>query len=157
MKLTRGLFAVTLVFLPLLSCRGEGDPGSSSIRIGEGWVRAMPLLEGAEGVGTNSAAYLLLRNEGATGDRLLGAESPCASRVEIHESSMEGEVMRMRKVDELEIPPRSEVELKPGGLHLMLLGLTGPLIEGEEVDLTLHFRGAGDRPLRLPVRSGGGR
>lgn len=116
----------------------------------------MPLLEGGEGVSTNSAAYLLLRNTGGTSDRLAGAESSVASRVEIHESSMEGEVMRMRKVDGLEIPAGSEVELKPGGLHLMLLGLDEPLTEGEEIEITLRFEQSGDRIVALPVRSGGG-
>ena len=116
----------------------------------------MPLLEGGGGASTNSAAYLLVRNDGGTGDRLTGAESPAASRVELHESFMEGEVMRMRKVDSLDIPAGSEVELKPGGLHIMLLGITGPLVEGEEIELTLHFERSGDRIVRLPIRSGGG-
>ena len=155
MKLPHRICPVALFFL-FLSCSGEGEAGPPAIQIGDGWVRAMPLLEGGEGVSTNSAAYLLLRNTGGTSDRLAGAESSVASRVEIHESSMEGEVMRMRKVDGLEIPAGSEVELKPGGLHLMLLGLDEPLTEGEEIEITLRFEQSGDRIVALPVRSGGG-
>ncbi len=156
MKLIRRLSSVALLGCLLMPCNGCDDLGSSSIHLGEGWIRAMPLLAGPEGLGTNSAAYLRLRNNGAQSDRLLGAESSAASRVEIHESWMEGDVMRMRQVDALDLPPRSEVELRPGGLHLMLLGLTGPLIEGEEIELELHFERAGDRTATLPVRSVGG-
>ena len=117
----------------------------------------MPLMTEGEGAGTNSAAYLVIRNGGESTDRLTGAATPVAEAVEVHESRVVNDVMTMREVGVLEIPPGDSVVLKPGGLHLMLLGLRAPLLEGEELDLTLNFEVAGERHLRIPVRSMGGR
>ena len=116
----------------------------------------MPLLDGSAGVGTNSAAYLLLRNDGERRDGLVGGESPAASAVEVHESVMYGEVMRMQKVEELELPAHGTVEMKPGGVHLMLLGITRPLEDGEEIEITLRFMRSGEMTVTLPVRLVGG-
>jgi copper(I)-binding protein len=117
----------------------------------------MPLIQGESGAGTNSAVYLALRNDGEVGDRLLGGETPTAAAVEVHESYLVDDVLRMRKVDSLEVPPTTTIELKPGGLHLMLLGITRSLVEGEEVELTLKFERSGPLVLRVSVRGPGGR
>jgi copper(I)-binding protein len=69
---------------------------------------------------------------------------------------MEGDIMRMRRVEDLPLPPGESVELRPGGLHLMLLGLTRSLLDGDTVDLTLHFDGAPDLAISVPVRSSEG-
>ena len=84
---------------------------------------------------TTAGAYMKL-----TSDRrasLLGAESPAAGRAEIHEMSMEGNVMRMRPVPRLELPPGKTVELKPGGHHMMLVDLKRPLKKGDLVPIRL--------------------
>ena len=112
----------------------------------------MPLVGGEEGIGTNSAAYFSLHNEGERKDRLVGASSPAAGRVEIHESFVVGEVMRMREVEGVDLPPGGRVELRPGGLHVMLLDLTRPLLEGEDVVLTLLFEGSDPMEVTVPVR-----
>ena len=84
---------------------------------------------------TTAGAYMKL-----TSDRrasLLGAESPAAGRAEIHEMSMEGNVMRMRPVPRLELPPGKTVELRPGGHHMMLVDLKRPLKKGDLVPIRL--------------------
>lgn len=106
--------------------------------------------------GTNSAVYLTLRNDGGEADRLTGGETTAAASAQIHESRMVDDVMRMQRVDGLDIRPGEPVVLKPGGIHIMLLGLTRPLIEGEEIDLTLHFLRSDDLVVSVPVRLLGG-
>ena len=117
----------------------------------------MPLIQEEGGAPTNSAAYLVLRNPGRVPDRLVGAVTDVAERVEIHESLLVEDVMRMQKIDGLAVPPNGAVELNPGGIHLMLFGLSRALVEGEKVDLTLRFERAGDISVSAPVQSAGGR
>ncbi len=84
---------------------------------------------------TTAGAYMQL-----TSDRrasLLGAESPAARSAEIHEMKMDGNVMRMRAVPRLELPPGKTVELKPGGYHMMLVDLKRPLKKGDLVPIRL--------------------
>lgn len=115
----------------------------------EGWVRFSP--------GPNAAAYLTLENHGDLPLRLVGARTPVAERVELHETFMrevEGKkVMGMRPVPFLEVPPKGRVELKPGGYHFMLLGLKRPLKAGEEVEVYLLFAGGRVLKVVLPVEA----
>jgi hypothetical protein len=109
------------------------------------WARATP--KGAD-VG---AAYLEIRNAGATPDTLTGGSSDFAT-VEIHEMSMQGGVMTMREVtDGLAIPANGDVKLAPSGYHIMLAGLKHPLVKGESVKLTLTFAHAGSVTVDFPV------
>jgi hypothetical protein len=121
------------------------------------WVRPATLLSEEVGGATNTAAYFLLRNTGARPDRLVGGETDVAASLEIHESRVEDDVMRMRRVDELEVPPDGEVVLQPGGFHVMLLGLRRPLAEGDTILFSLDFQHAGRLDLRIPVRVAGSR
>jgi len=116
----------------------------------------MPILEGEAGIGTNSAVYFRLQNRGGIADRLMGGETSAAERVEIHESSMVDDVMRMREVDGLEVPSHGAVELKPGGAHIMLFGLTRSLLGGEQIDLTLRFQHSEDLTVTVPIHAGRG-
>jgi hypothetical protein len=84
---------------------------------------------------------------------LIGAESPVADSVEIHETTMEGKVMRMRALSKLELPPGKTVEMKPGGYHIMLLSLKRPLKEGEVVPLQLKVEMADKSVRTLEVRA----
>lgn len=95
-------------------------------------------------------AYLTIHG-GDVADRLVGVSSPRSSKVELHTMSMDGDVMQMREVDAIDVPAQGEVKLMPGGMHLMLLGLTAPLKAGEKVSLTLHFERAGNRTVEVPV------
>jgi copper(I)-binding protein len=96
--------------------------------------------------------FLTIENEGPDADRLLSASSPAADVVQIHEMTMEGEVMKMRQLaDGLEIPAGQIVVLSPGGFHLMFMGLKQAFVEGETVPVTLVFEKAGTVEIALPV------
>ena len=88
--------------------------------------------------------YLLIRNTGASADRLVGASSTAAARVELHVHAREGEVMKMREVRALDVPAQGSFELKPGGAHLMFLEIKRPFKEGERVPVKLSFEKAGE-------------
>lgn len=100
----------------------------------------------------NGAAFLSVENRGAEADRLVAASSPAASAVEIHETASEDGVMRMRKLDAVEIAPGAPIVFAPGGLHIMLIGLTAPLKDGETVPLTLTFEKAGSVTVDLAIQ-----
>jgi len=126
----------------------------------EGWVRFSP--------GPNAAAYLTLENPGDLPLRLVGARTPVAERVELHETFMREVEGKKVKDTSLRVPPgeggivvrtvrlrRGDpgVELKPGGYHFMLLGLKRPLKAGEEVELDLLFAGGKVLKVVLPVEA----
>ncbi|MBP1805775.1 copper chaperone PCu(A)C [Rubellimicrobium aerolatum] len=101
---------------------------------------------------TTGSAYMMIHNHGDAGDRLLGASSPAAERVELHESREEDGVMRMTPVEGgLPIPADGELELRRGGVHLMLMGLTRPFADGDVIEVTLTFERTGDMTFRVPV------
>ncbi len=92
----------------------------------------------------NGAAYMQIENKGKADEKLVAASSPVAASVEIHSMSMEGDVMKMRALDSLDIKAGSQVEMKSGnGYHIMLLGLKKPLAAGDKFPMTLHFSKAG--------------
>lgn len=102
-----------------------------------------------------SAGYLSIANHSAANDRLLSATSPRAERVEIHEMTMDGGVMRMRPLNGLAAPAGETVALGPGGTHLMFYGVTRPFTEGETIPVQLTFETAGviDANLRVSRRA----
>ncbi len=93
---------------------------------------------------TSGVAYITLMNHGAVADRLISVSTPAASMAMLHESVEEGGVASMKEMPGLEIPPGGSVEMKPGGLHIMLMGLTAPLKKGDSLKLTLTFERAGN-------------
>jgi len=97
-----------------------------------------------------AAAYLTIVNAGAA-DRLVGAGSPAAARVEMHVTLKDGEILRMREVKELKVPARGKLELKPAGAHLMFVDIKGPFKRGEKVPVTLKFENAGEVKAELLV------
>jgi hypothetical protein len=102
--------------------------------------------------GSNSAAYMLLRNTSDADDALVRASTAVADTVELHTVEMTDDgVMKMRPVPQIDIPAGGETSLQPGGFHVMLLGLKHDLKEGETVDLTLTFENAGDVTITAPV------
>ncbi len=117
---------------------------AGDLRIGHPWAR--PTANG-QSVG---GGYLKLTSQGGA-DRLVSATTPLAASVELHRMSMDGDVMRMRRVDAIEVPAGQTVELKPGGLHLMLMGLKQPLQLGEKIPLTLQFEKAGAVNVELKI------
>lgn len=94
--------------------------------------------------------FLTITNAGTEDDRLISAESGMAKMTQIHEMAMEGDVMKMRQLaDGVVIPAGQTIALEPGGLHLMFMGLSGPIVEGETVPVTLNFEKAGTITLDL--------
>lgn len=96
-----------------------------------------------------------ITNNGSTPDQLVSARSPIAQSVEIHQMTMQGDVMRMKEVPFIEIPAKGKVELKRGGAatyHLMLMGLKAPLKEGDRFPVTLVFKKAGEKEVSFTVQ-----
>lgn len=110
----------------------------------DAWVRATP--PGAR----TAAAYLTIANAGEA-DRLLGATTPAARSVEVHAHTTEGGMQRMVRLPELALPAGETVRLVPGGPHLMLIDITGPLAAGAHVTLSLQFAAAGTHVVEAPV------
>lgn len=113
-------------------------PVFAQIQIENPWVRATA--PGAK----MAAGYLEIRNSAAAGDRLLGAASPAAARVEMHVTIKDGDIMRMREVKEFRVPAKGRFELRPGGAHLMFVDIRHPYREGEKIPVTLRFERAGE-------------
>jgi copper(I)-binding protein len=121
-----------------------------AIEIGHPWSRATPPTAEAGG------GFLAITNTGTTPDRLIAVKSPAADKVEIHEMKMDGNIMRMREVEKgIEIPPGATVELKPGGFHVMFMGLRAPFAKDAKVPLTLVFEKAGSIDVDLMVQAMG--
>lgn len=98
-------------------------------------------------------AYVTIENKGKNADKLIGASSPVAKSVEIHTMTMDGNVMKMREVGQIEIPASGRVEMKPGdGFHLMLMGLQQPLKAGDSFPMTLVFEKAGKTEVKVKVQ-----
>ena len=103
----------------------------------------------------SGGGYLKLENKGAD-VKLLSASADVSASVELHSMSMEGDVMRMRQVDGIALPKGKTVELKPGGLHIMFMGLKAPLKSGDKFPLKLKFEKAGEVTVTVNVEAGGG-
>ncbi len=114
------------------------------ITIDHPWARATAAHQ------ANGAAYLVVDN-GGEADRILGAASPVAARVELHNHIDDNGVMRMRHVDSIDLPAGETTALAPGGLHIMLFELGAPLVEGESFPLTLTLEQAGDVEVEVKV------
>ncbi len=139
----RSTIAVASV-LAVLSSAQARDFRAGDISIDHPWARAT-----AQGQ-ANGAAYMTLDNRGAE-DRLVGAESTAADRVELHTHMDDKGVMRMRRLDSIDLPAGKVTELEPGGLHLMMLELDAPLAVGEKFPLILTFEKAGKVEVEVQV------
>lgn len=144
----------------LLLVAGEGQhdqhaghaaaQSASAIGVAAAWTRPVT---SAGGVG---AGYGKITNAGAEPDVLLGGSSDAAERVEVHETTIgEDGVASMRKLDSVEIAPGKSIELKPGGMHLMLIGLKQALKEGDTLKARLNFKKAGAVDVEFAVKAAG--
>lgn len=104
----------------------------------------------------NGAAYVLIENQGKADDALLSAVTPAAATVEIHQMTMEGDVMKMRAVERIDVKAGEKIDMKPGqGYHLMLMGLKKPLKAGDTFPMQLRFRKAGQVQITVTVAEPG--
>jgi hypothetical protein len=124
--------------------------GNASITVEQPWARATP--SGAQ----TGALYMTIDNKSGTADRLTGASSNVADKLQIHEMSVVNGVMQMRELaDGLPVPADGSVVLKPGSYHVMLIGLKQPLTVGETFPVTLKFEKAGTISVTVPVQAMG--
>ena len=118
----------------------------AALKVENPWAR--PTVSGQAAGG----GYLRLVG-GAAGDKLVAARSDIAARVELHSMSMDGNIMRMRQIDAINVPAGQTVDLKPGGLHLMFMDLKAPLAAGSQFALTLQFEKAGEVKVDVKVQN----
>lgn len=131
--------------LLVFGCRVTGPEGSAP-EVVSAWARPAS----RDG---NGAVFLVVRNPGSEADRLTGADADVAMAVELHETMNDGGVMRMRpRPAGFELPARGELQLAPGGKHIMLMGLTRDLAPGDTFTVTLKFARAGEIPVRVVVK-----
>jgi copper(I)-binding protein len=137
-----------LLLSPVLSLAQAADEGCSAVSLFNGWARSAP-----EGM-PNGAVFGFLVNLSDQEDTLLSATTDVAEAVEFHETIVgENDVMQMQPVEGgFVVPPDGYLELKPGGLHIMLINLTSPLEAGSTFTLTLNFEQAGAVEVSVPVR-----
>lgn len=148
MKQSLLFLAGLLLVTGLVAC---GGPEGPQIQIEDAWARPSPKMAGA------GAAYMVLKNKGSEADKLLSGETPAAEVVELHESFMdENDVMKMRPVEGgyIEVPAGGQAELKPGGLHIMLINPTEPLEDGKAFPLSLNFEQSGKIEIEVVVAEG---
>jgi copper(I)-binding protein len=145
MRRSRLGFGVLLALIGLAGV-AAGDP---AIQVEDPWVRRAPALPGTE---SKTAAYLTIVNGGATPDALVSATADVAASVELHETRDMAGMMMMEPVSRIPGGPTARVQLRPGGFHLMLIGLKGALAPGQTVTLTLRFERAGPVTAHAEVR-----
>lgn len=134
---------ILLAALLLASCSKGGPP---DVRISDAWAR-----ETISGQ-TSTAAYMILKNEGAGDDRLVSVSAQPPAMAMLHSSESSDAVARMRPLDSgLAVPAGAAIELKPGGTHVMVTGLRAPLNVGDTLKLTMRFEKSGEQPVSVRV------
>jgi periplasmic copper chaperone A len=139
---------VLSAFLLALAIYGQvhaQTPDAKSIVVDHPWARATPA--GAK----TGAAYMTLINNGSSGDRLMGATTPVADKIQFHSVSEDNGVSRMREMNDVAVAPGARVTFSPGGMHVMLVGLKQPLKEGQTFPLSLTFEKAGKVDVMVSV------
>ena len=127
----------------------EPTTRTGGIEVSDAWVRATTGSEDTSMTG----AFMEISNDGDSAVRLVGAMSPAARMLEVHTMVMEDGAMVMQELEDgLEVQAGSHAHLRPGGDHVMLMGLTEPLAAGDEVSLTLEFSDGTERDLTVPVK-----
>jgi len=138
MKIASLVFAAALSLIPAVVFAHD-------IQISDAYIRVPPKSAAA------GAGFLTITNSDDHGDKLIGAEANISQVVELHTHVHEGDVMRMRKVDSVAVPAGAQARLQPGGDHIMFIGLTKQLSEGDVVPVTLIFSHKGKVTVNMPV------
>jgi copper(I)-binding protein len=136
-----------LVIAACLVVAGAAAAQTGQLEVSGAWARATPAKT------ENGVAYLTIRSP--IPDRLVSVSSPVAKKAELHTMEMSGMVMKMRPIAGLDLAADQSVTLKPGGEHIMLMGLNEPLREGQSFPLTLTFERAGAREVTVAVEKPG--
>lgn len=137
------LGAAMMLSAPAVALAHSYEAGG--VTVAHPWARATP------GGATVGAAYAEIKAKDGAADTLLSASSPAAGRVEIHTHTMDGGVMKMRKIEKLAIPAGGSAVMRPSGDHIMLFDLKAPLKEGDLLPMTLVFEKAGEVTIEATV------
>jgi copper(I)-binding protein len=144
-KLFTFLFAAFIAIAGITGLAAAHEQKLGDLILHHGWARATPA--GAK----TGAGYVKIENTGDTPDQLLSVSSDIAAMTEIHQMTMENDMMKMGPAGAIDIPAHGVVELKPHGLHIMMMGLKKPLVEGDTFPVTLTFAKAGKVDLQIVV------
>jgi len=139
----------TIVFILLAVLVLSGCGTREGIEVSKPWARTSTQ-------GMNSAVYFVIQNHNAEMDELIDVTSDVADAVEVHESKMEGGVMKMNHVGSVALEPSAKVEFMPGGHHVMLIGLKRDLKAGDEIEITLQFKNSPDLTIKAIVKDADG-
>ena len=131
--------------LALAVLAGAALHANAQVKVTSAWARAT--------VAQQKVTGAFARIESPQAARLVAVTSPVAARVEIHEMAMDDGVMKMREVDTIAVPAGQAVELKPGGFHLMLMGLTKQVQPGEAVPLSFVFEDKAGKRQTVEVKA----
>lgn len=137
-----GLVAATLALLAAPAFAG-------TVTVEDAWARA------SAGMAKAGAAFLTVRNAGDREDKLVGAKAEVSAKTELHTHKNVDGVMQMRHVESIAVPAKGMAMLKPGGDHVMFMGLNKPLMEGQTFPLTLVFEKAGEVTATVTVKGAG--
>ena len=143
--LIAALVTILAIILGTASPALAGDVMKGDIHVMKPWSRPLPP------VSPNGAAYVTIMNMGSAPDRLVSVATPAAERAELHTHSMQGGMAKMRRLESVDVGPGETVVFEPGGHHIMLMGLTTPLVEGKTYPLTLRFERAGEVEVEVMV------
>ncbi len=121
------------------------EGSNKGVTVAHPWVRATP------GGATITAAFMEIKTAAGISDKLVAASSPAAGRVEVHTHIKDGDIMKMRRVETLELRPGESRVMKPSGDHVMMFDLKAPLKEGDLVKLVLSFENAGSIEVEATV------
>lgn len=139
----------TLAFLLLAAPAMAHSYQKGEIQIGHIWARAT-----APG-GKVAGVFVPLLNNGKTADKLVKVSTPFADNVQIHETKIENGISRMQQLEGLPLPPAKPVAMRPGGKHIMLMGIKQQLKEGDKFPVTLEFEHAGSIEVEVIVHAHG--
>lgn len=134
-----------LLIASLLTITASAWAQQTTVKVEDAWVRGTVAMQKATGA--------FMRLTPSANARLVAASSPVAGVVEIHEMSMENDVMKMRQIPGLDLAADRTTELKPGGFHIMLMGLSGQVKGGDTVPLTLTFEDANKKTFTVDVQA----
>ena len=136
------------LLITVLSVFGCSEMSVSSVQVKNAWVREPP------GGHPITGAYMEIINRSSVVYEIIGVSSEKVGRVEIHSMEYDDEIMRMRKVDSLMLRPEEEINLQPGGLHLMLMDIADVIKAGDSLPLMLHFSDGTKQLVESSVRKG---